>query len=117
MNQGTVTGGVVEAATSAYTPATKDTASQRKVVFAIMVSDSHHGKHLWKCEAEGAPDFLDDIEREAVPGRGIKLEFELAARPFMQHGIRKGESRFLRVIRAEFAVKKEAAPEPVEAAG
>jgi hypothetical protein len=117
MNQGTVTGGVVEAARSAYTPATKETAATRKVLFSIVVSDSRRGEHLWKCEAEGDPAFLDFIEGQATRGRGIKLEYELAARPFFKgegkNRVHCGEVRFLRVIRAEFSAPR--VSEPVEA--
>jgi hypothetical protein len=116
MNHGTVTGGVVEAARSAYTQATKDAPSRRKVLFAIVVMDSQRGKHLWKCEAEGDDATLDFIEGQAQPGRGIKLDYELAARPFInKQGIHTGEVRFLRVLKAEFAAQREPVPEEVEA--
>lgn len=116
MNQGTVTGGVVEAGRSAYTPATAESAARRKVLFSILVTDSHHARHLWKCEAEGDDATLDFIEGQAQPGRGIKLDYELAARPFInKQGIHTGEVRFLRVLKTEFAAQREPVPEEVEA--
>lgn len=102
MNHGTVTGGVVKAAVSAYTPGSYGVASVRRVVFMIATTDSHHQKAFWNCEAEGDPVTLDLIEAQAQPGRGIKVDYELATRPYIKRGVHAGEIRFLRVIKAEF---------------
>lgn len=109
MNSGTVTGGVVKAATSAYT-----SGGLRRVQFPIAVKDSHGQRAFWNCEAEGDPVWLDLVESAAQPGRGIKLDYELATRPFLKHGVHAGEVRFLRVIKAEFAPARDQVPEPVE---
>jgi len=114
MNKGTVTGGVVKAAVSAYTPASAERAAQRRVLFSIAAADSHGQRSFWNCEAEGDPALLDYLEGQAVPGRGIKLDYELATRPFIQRGIHKGEVRFLRVIRAEFQDRHNPVPQPEE---
>ncbi len=53
MNRGTVTGGVVKAAASAYTQATAERASIRRVLFSIAVADSKGEGAFWNCEAEG----------------------------------------------------------------
>lgn len=111
MNTGTVTGGVVKAATPAYTPK-----GEKRVQFVIAIRDSKGVDAFWNCEAEGDPVMLAILEAEAQPGRGIKIDYELATRPYVQHGVHKGELRFLRVIRAEVApprVKREA-EEPAE---
>lgn len=112
MNQGTVTGGVVKAAVSAYTPGGYGVPSVRRVVFMIATTDSQHQKAFWNCEAEGDPVTLDLIEAQAQPGKGIKLDYELATRPFMKKGVHAGEIRFLRVIKAEFPERHAAVPEP-----
>ena len=101
MNSGTITGGVCAAAASAWTPKTAEAPSIRRVTFKIATRDSYGGDGFWNCEAEGNDELMDFLEREAQPGKGIKLEFELAARPFYKHGIKSGESRFLRVFAAE----------------
>lgn len=116
MNTGTVTGGIVKAACSAYTPSTAQCPSVRRVQFSIAVSDSHRGRHVWNCEIEGDPVKLDLIEAEAQPGRGVKVDFELAARPFMKAGVQTGEVRFLRATHVEFSAPRmpEAAQEASE---
>lgn len=114
MNQGTVTAGVVKAAVSAYTAPTAQSASVRRVQFAVAVTDSRGQRALWNCEAEGDPDLLDFIEGQAQPGRGVKLDYELATRPYMRAGVHVGEVRFLRVLKAEFSTRREPVPEEVE---
>lgn len=103
MNQGTVTGGVVRGAVSAYTADRR-----RKVVFTIVITDSTRAKHPWNCEAEGDDFTLDHIEAEAQPGRGVKIDYELGSRPYLdpKSKIHKGEVRFLRVLKAEFAAPR-----------
>lgn len=103
MNAGTLTGGVVREAVSAYTPSTSASASQRRVIFAVAVRDRHGHESVWTVEVEGDPSRLDLIEAEARPGRGVMLEYELATRPFLKHGVHTGEVRFLRAERVEFA--------------
>lgn len=114
MNSGKVTGGVMKSAVSAYTPPAFGVASVRRVVFPIVVRDSQGQEAHWNCEAEGDPVTLDLIENQAQPGRGIELEYELATRPFMKHGVHTGEVRFLRVIKAEFPPRHASKPEPAE---
>lgn len=114
MNQGTVTGGVVKAGESAYTPPTRERASVRRVVFTIAVADSKGQRAYWNCEAEGDPVTLDWIEAQAQPGRGIRLEYELATRPYIVRDVHKGEVRFLRVIKAEFSDRRGAIEQPAE---
>lgn len=108
MNQGTVTGGVIRGAASAYTATPP---RRRRVVFTIMVTNSRHERAPWNCEAEGDDATLDFIESQAQPGRGVKLDYELAARPYVdpKTKIHKGEVRFLRVLNAEFAPERGAA--------
>jgi len=102
MNQGTITGGVIKEADDAYTPATAECASQRRVQFAIAATDSKRVRTFWNVEAEGDPTWLDWLKDQARPGTGIKLEYELASRPFVKNKVHVGEVRFLRVIKAEF---------------
>jgi hypothetical protein len=109
MNHGTVTGGVVKEAASAYTATLPRI---RRVLFSIAIRDSHHQSSVWNCEAEGDDVMLDLIESQAQPGRGVKLEYELATRPFMKSGVHTGEIRYLRVMRCEFP---ERAPRHAEA--
>lgn len=98
MNTGEVTGGVVKGAVRAYTPA-----RVLKVVFTIAISDSEKAVSYWNCEAVGKPELLDLLEREAQPGRGIKVKYELSGRPYVKDRFTRGELRFLRVIDAEVA--------------
>lgn len=109
INRGTVTGGVVKAAAPAYTAA-----MVKKVLFTIAVRDSRGGDSFWNCEAEESPELMDYLEREAEPGRGIRVDFELCTRPYVKNGVHKGDTRFLRVIAAEVAparaMKEEEAP-------
>lgn len=114
MNHGTVTGGVVKQGESAYTPPTAERASVRRVVFTIVVADSKGQRAFWNCEAEGDPATLDWIEAQTTPGRGIRLDYELATRPYIVRGVHKGEVRFLRVIKAEFMDRRPAVAEPAE---
>jgi len=104
MNSGTVTGGVVKEACAAYVPGTL----ARKVLLTIATRDSHGVDSFWNCEAED-PAVCDYLEREAQRGRGIRIDYELATRPFMQHGVHKGEIRFLRVRAAEVAQRRQPA--------
>jgi hypothetical protein len=105
VNHGTITGGIVEDARSAWTPATAEAPSIRRVVFKIATRDSHKADGFWNCEAEGDEALLDFLEREAQAGRGIKVDYELATRPFYKRvgreEVRAGDSRFLRVRAAE----------------
>jgi hypothetical protein len=105
MNRGTITGGLVGDVQNAYTPATADAPSMRKVVFKLATRDSHKADGLWNCEAEGDDELMDFLEREGQSGRGIKVEYELASRPFYKRVgremLRSGDSRFLRVFAAE----------------
>lgn len=115
MNHGSITGGIVAEATNAYTPATKEAPSIRRVVFKIATRDSHGGDGFWNCEAEGDDALMDFLEREGKPGRGVKLDYELACRPFFKHGVKAGESRFLRVWAAEINGVRAGAPQQMEA--
>ncbi|MDQ5977455.1 MAG: hypothetical protein QG602_427 [Verrucomicrobiota bacterium] len=101
MNRGTITGGVVTQAASAYTAPTFAAPSVRRVVFKIATRDSRGGSAFWNCEAESPAQLLDFLETRAEPGQGIKVEYELAARPFYKRGVLAGEARFLRVLAAE----------------
>lgn len=112
MNQGTVTAGVVKAAESAYTATVPRV---RRVQFTIAVTDSRGQRAFWNCEAEGDPHHLDFIEGQAQPGRGVKIDYELATRPFMKSGVHVGEVRFLRVLNIEFGAKGAEAVEDVPA--
>jgi hypothetical protein len=116
MNQGTVTGGVVKGAVSAYTAPTKEQPSIRRVTFSIATRDGHGGDGFWNCESEGDEALLDFLEAEAQPGRGIKLDYELASRPYTKHGVHTGESRFLRVFAAEINGKRIGMPQQMETA-
>jgi hypothetical protein len=115
MNTGTVTGGVIKGAVSAYTPGTMGTGHQRRVVFTIIVRDGLGREGVWNCEAEGDDATLDQIEAEAQPGRGVRLEYELATRPYEKRGVHVGEVRFLRVRHAEFAPQRKEPAEEVSA--
>ena len=105
MNHGTVTGGIVKEAVNAYTATTPRI---RRALFSIAIRDSHHQSSVWNCEAEGDDARLDFIVSQATPGRGVKIEYELATRPFIKNGVHTGEIRFLRVMKAEFAAPREA---------
>lgn len=106
MNAGTLTGGVVREAVSAYTPSTAEAPSVRRVIFAVAVRDRHGHESVWTVEVEGDPARLDLIEEEARPGRGVRLCYELATRPFLKHGVHTGEVRFLRADTVEFAAAR-----------
>lgn len=115
MNKGTITGGVIHGAENAYTAPTKEVPSMRRVLFKIAARDHLKADSVWNCEAEDNDELLDFLVREAQPGTGIKLDYELAARPFYKHGIHTGESRFLRVFAAE--IKGVRVPAELEFAG
>jgi len=109
MNHGTITGGVVKEASPAYVPGSM----VKKILLTIATSDSHRQPSFWNCEAED-PTVCDYLEREAQRGRGIKIDYELATRPYIQHGVHKGEIRFLRVLAAEVAPPRHNAAEALE---
>lgn len=115
MNQGKLTGGVCEAAQSARTPKTAEAPSIRRVMFKVATQDSLHGRSYWSCEIEGDEAKLDMLEAELQPGRGVTIDYELAARPFYKHGVRGTDTKFLRVLHIELAPQQSEIPEPVEA--
>lgn len=120
MNSGTLTGGVVKAAEDVYTPQ-----GLRRVVFPVTATDSHGIRTFWNCEAEGSighhlgqtdAEWLDWLIAHGQPGAGIRLEYELASRPFTKSNVHVGEIRFLRVLRAEFPVRGPRKGEGLDAA-
>jgi hypothetical protein len=97
MNDGKVTGGIVKECADAWTPA-----GVRRVLFTVLLRDSRGQTSLWKCEAEGADEWLDSLVQEGEVGRGVTLGYELAGRPFTKGDVQVGECRFLRVHEVEF---------------
>lgn len=103
MNVGRATGGIVRAASSAYTPGAFGVAPVRKVLFSVLIRDQLKRPSVWECAIESDPATLDDIERRACrPGTGVEIEFELAARPYIKRGVRVGDVKFLRVRSVKF---------------
>jgi len=118
MSHGIVIGGVTQEGRTAYTVATAEAPSMRRVLFSIAVRDSQKIVSHWNCVADN-PDHkvLDEIEAGARPGRGVRLEYELCARPFEKRGVKVAESRFLRVVDVKFLDRHATVPADAEAVG
>ena len=120
MNGGKATGGIVAGARSAYVPGSFGVPAVRKVLFSVLVRDHEKRASVWECCMEGDPKSMDELEHKGVPGTGVEIEYELAARPYIKRGVHVGDVRFLRITSVRFdernAVDIGSVEIPVEAA-
>ena len=110
MNLRIVTGYLPRHADPAFTPPAEGAAPVRKLVFELMVKDSHGLEWPEKCVIED-PALQKAHEAKLVAGAAVLIEGEPHARPYFDRGVQKGFSRHLRVARVEFMRLPKAAGE------
>lgn len=91
MTTATATGYLTRGAERAYTPT-----GQAKLIFDLVISEVP-----WRCEIED-PVLMERAEPLLTAGRGLIIQGELAGRPYIERGVTKGFTRYLRIHQAEF---------------
>lgn len=99
MNTILCTGWLQKPCVVAYTPA-----GRRKLTFDLMLAAVHPETEPtpWRCEV-GDEELIARAEELLVPGRSVIIRGELHGRPFREHGVIKGFSRYLHITALEFA--------------
>ena len=91
MTTATATGYLTRGAERAYTPN-----GRAKLVFDLMISEVP-----WRCEIDD-PALIERAEPPLTAGRALIIHRELADRPYVERGVTKGFTRYLRIHQAEF---------------
>jgi hypothetical protein len=114
VNTAVATGWLLGDGETAWTPGAEP---RRKLIFeAMLQADGDPEPTPWRCEIED-PAQIAKAEPLLTAGRGVAIRAQLAGRPFVDHGVKKGFVRFLRVDHVEFVKADRAKPpaEPAEA--
>lgn len=91
MTTATATGYLSRPAEKAYTPT-----GRAKLIFDLIIAEVP-----WRCEIED-PALIEKAEPLLTAGRAVIVQGELAGRPFVERGVTKGFTRYLRINQAEF---------------
>jgi len=105
-------------ALEAWAPATADRPAQPRLIFEVMIADSHGVTFPEKCLVDDA-NLVREWQPLLTAGRAVVIQGEQTARPWHDKGVLKGYAREVRVQRMEFPSrggKKEAPEQPAEAA-
>lgn len=114
MNTRFFTGYLPTQASLAYAPATADHAALPRLLFDVVIRDSHGVEFPEKCLVD-EPRLIADYQPLLTAGRSVIVQGEQTARPFVERGVTRGHVREVRVQRMEFPNRGGKKPETDEA--